>query len=108
MPNRTTHSPPRSYTVPRISSFDQNPASGGMPEIASQPMAMVTKVTGILRASPPIRVMSCSPAMPWITEPAPRKSSALKKACVMRWNTPATWAAAPTAMNMNPSCEMVE
>jgi hypothetical protein len=30
--------------------------------------------------------MSCSWCMPWITEPAPRNSSALKKACVNRWN----------------------
>ena len=34
---------------------------------------------------PPILRMSCSSCMPWITEPEPRKSSALKKACVMTW-----------------------
>jgi hypothetical protein len=27
--------------------------------------------------------MSCSWCMPWMTEPEPRKSSALKKACVI-------------------------
>ena len=31
----------------------------------------------------------CSWAMAWITEPAPRNSSALKKAWVNRWNMPA-------------------
>ncbi|OFW62646.1 MAG: hypothetical protein A2135_11215 [Actinobacteria bacterium RBG_16_67_15] len=66
------------------------------------------KVAGIFLARPPIRVMSCSPCIPWITDPAPRKSSALKKAWVIRWKMPATCAAAPTAMNMNPSWEMVE
>ena len=30
--------------------------------------------------------MSCSPLIAWITEPAPRNSSALKKAWVNRWN----------------------
>ena len=89
-PNKTTHSPPRSNTDPRISSFDQNPESGGIPEIVSQAIAIVANVMGILRARPPMRVMSCSPCMPWITDPAPRKSRALKNACVIRWNTPAT------------------
>ena len=32
--------------------------------------------------------MSCSSWQPWITEPAPMNSSALKNACVMRWNMP--------------------
>ena len=36
--------------------------------------------------SPPMRRMSCSWCMAMITEPAPRNSTALKKACVMRWN----------------------
>jgi len=34
---------------------------------------------------PPIRRRSCSPPRLWITAPAARKSSALKKACVTRW-----------------------
>ncbi len=33
--------------------------------------------------------MSCSPLMAWMTEPAPRNSRALKKACVKTWKTPA-------------------
>jgi hypothetical protein len=44
--------------------------------------------------------MSCSPAIAWITEPLPRKRSALKKAWVIRWNAPAENAPTPIAMNM--------
>ncbi len=36
-----------------------------------------------------MRSMSCSPAIAPITEPAPMNSSALKKAWVIRWNSPA-------------------
>ena len=35
--------------------------------------------------SPPILRMSCSPERAWITEPADKKSRALKNAWVMRW-----------------------
>src|SRR5690348_2514101 len=34
---------------------------------------------------PPMLRMSCSPESAWMTLPAPRKSSALKKAWVIRW-----------------------
>ena len=34
---------------------------------------------------PPIFRMSCSSDTAWMTEPEPRNSSALKKACVKRW-----------------------
>ena len=47
-----------------------------------------------------MRRMSCSPAIAWITEPLPRKSSALKNAWVMRWNAPAENAPTPIAVNM--------
>ena len=60
-----------------------------MPAIASVPTIIVAKVTGRYFFRPPIRRMSCSPPIAWITEPLPRKSSALKKACVIRWNAPA-------------------
>ena len=43
------------------------------------------QVIGILDASAPILFMSCSPPIPWITEPAHRNSRALKKAWVIRW-----------------------
>ena len=76
--------------------------------MASQAIAMVAKVTGILRARPPILCMSCSPDIPWMTDPAPRNNSALKNAWVMRWNTPAVYAAAPTPMNMYPNWLIVE
>ncbi|MND06068.1 hypothetical protein D3C83_272240 [compost metagenome] len=36
----------------------------------------------------------------WMTAPEPRKSSALKKACVIRWKTPAVYAPTPTPRNM--------
>ncbi len=46
--------------------------------------------------------------MAMITEPAPRKSSALKKACVMRWKIAAGYADTPSATVMYPSCDSVE
>jgi hypothetical protein len=49
----------------------------------------VTNVNGIARRKPPIRSMSWMPAIAPIIEPAPMKSSALKKACVIRWKSPA-------------------
>jgi hypothetical protein len=74
----------------RISSFDQKPANGMTPAIASHPTTNVSAVTGMKRRRPPMRVMSCSPRRPWITDPAPRNSSALKKACVTMWKI-AAW-----------------
>ena len=74
----------------RISSFDQKPENGGTPAIASHPMMNVAAVIGMNFRSAPMRRMSCSSCMPWITEPAPRNSSALKPACVTMWKMPAT------------------
>ena len=74
----------------RISSFDQKPANGGTPAIASQPTMNVAAVIGMNFRSRPIRRMSCSSCMPWITDPDPRNSSALKKACVTMWKIAAT------------------
>ena len=84
----------------RISSFDQKPANGGTPAIASQPTMNVAAVTGMNLRSAPIRRMSCSSCMPWITDPDPRNSSALKNACVTMWKIAATYAPVPTARNM--------
>ena len=53
-----------------------------MPAIASVPTRKVQNVTGIFFRRPPIFSMSCSPDIAWMTEPEPRKSSALKNACV--------------------------
>src|SRR6059058_3491313 len=58
--------------------------------------------------TPPIQRMSWLWCMPTITEPAARNSSALKKACVMRWNTATEYADAPSATVMYPSCDSVE
>ncbi len=78
----------------------KNPANGGMPEIASVPSIIVAKVTGMNFFSAPIFCMSCSPPIAWMTDPLPRNSSALKKACVIRWNTAAANAPTPVARNM--------
>ena len=78
----------------------KKPESGGMPAIASVPINIVAKVTGRYFFRPPMRRMSCSPAIAWMTEPLPRNSSALKKACVIRWNAPAANAPTPIAVNM--------
>ena len=73
-----------------MSSLDQNPASGGTPAIASQPTMNVAAVTGSSGRSRPIHRMSCSSWRPWITDPAPRNRSALKKAWVIMWKIAAT------------------
>ena len=68
-----------------IASFDQYPANGGMPASARLPIHITVQVTGMIFASPPIFRMSCSSDIAWMTEPAERNSSALKKAWVIRW-----------------------
>ena len=80
IPNRTVC--PDTSAPSRISSLLKKPARGGMPAIASVPTRNVPKVHGIFRRRPPILRMSCSPDIAWMTEPEPRKRSALKKACV--------------------------
>ena len=47
-------------------------------------MMNVQNVTGMCFFNPPIFQISCSSCRPWITEPAPRNNSALKKAWVVR------------------------
>src|SRR5918996_4812749 len=92
-----------------ISSFDQNPAKGGMPARAREPITNVQNVRGIGFLSPPISLMLFEWTA-WITEPAPRNSSALKKAWVNRWNIAAVWPAGPRprAAIMYPSWDTVE
>ncbi len=63
-------------------------------------MRKVQKVTGILALRPPMLYMfwgsMCSSvcstpcSMPWMTEPEPRNSRALKKAWVTKWKAAAT------------------
>src|SRR5216117_1078731 len=83
--------PPRNAAA-TISSLDQNPASGGSAASAPPASSIVQYVTGSLRRSPPILRMSCSPPRPWMTDPDPRNSSALKNAWVARWKIAATGA----------------
>ncbi len=54
-----------------------------------------------------LRISRC-PSMPCITTPLLRNSSALKNACVTRWNMPATGARHATPTNMKPSWLTVE
>ena len=56
-------------------------------------------VCGMARNNPPIRKMSLVPTA-WMTAPAARKSSALKRPCVIRWRKPASAAPAPAAAIM--------
>ena len=70
----------------RIASLEKKPERNGTPMMAATAIVNVQNVRGILDRRPPIRKMSCSWWQPKITEPEPRKSSALKKACVVRWN----------------------
>ena len=59
-----------------------------MPASASEPITNVQYVYGMYLRSPPMSDMlfECTA---WITDPAPRNSSALKKAWVKRWKSPA-------------------
>ena len=88
--------PPFSSSAARMPSFE----SGQKPMSAMVPIHMRPVVRGSAEASPPIRRTSCSPESAWITMPAPRKSSALKKAWVRRWYMPFEYAPIPTAANM--------
>ena len=88
-----------SQTPARIASLEKKPARGGSPASASVPTMKTTPVCGIARKSPPIRKMSFVPTA-WITAPAPRNRSALKRPCVRRWSTLAYVAPAPAAAIM--------
>ncbi len=78
-----------------ISSLLQNPESGQMPARLSEPMRKVAYVHGITLRRPPIRRISNVPVA-WFTLPAPRNSSALKKAWLNRWNMPTATPPAPS------------
>ncbi len=69
-----------------MSSLDSQPENGGIPESARPPITKQTNVNGIALRKPLIRSSDCSPAIALINEPADMNSSALKKACVIRWN----------------------
>ena len=57
----------------------QKPANGGTPAMASQPMMNVPAVIGISLRSAPIRRMSCSWCMPWMTEPGAEEQQRLEE-----------------------------
>ena len=71
-----------------IGSLEKKPENGGSPISATYPAAKVQKVTGMTFHSPPKRRMSTWSFMPCMTEPAPRKSPALKKPWVSRCRMP--------------------
>ena len=100
MPQRIQPSEPELAALERIASLEKNPAKGGMAASESEPIRNARNVQGSSRARPPMRRMSCSPASAWMTTPAAMKSSALKKACVIRWKSPAPYAPRPTPTNM--------
>ena len=88
--------------------MDQNPAKGKMPASASEQMRNVLWVVGMYFRNPPISRMSNVWWHACDTEPAPRKSAALKKAWVNRWKIAAVHAPTPSAMTMKPSWLTVE
>ena len=99
---RKNGSNPLASAVTRISSFDQKPANGKIPTARAVPIMNVQNVTGMNLRSPPMSFFMsnewCEPE--WLTEPAPRNSSALKNVCVKRWNTAAVHAPTPSAITM--------
>ena len=70
----------------------RSPRTAGRPTSARPPMTKQANVNGIALRKPPIRSRLCSPAIAAMIEPAAMNSSALKNACVIRWNRPATYA----------------
>ena len=62
---------------------------GGTPDRARPPITKQMNVKGIARRSPDMRSSDWLPPIAPITEPAAMNNSALKNACVIRWNRPA-------------------
>ena len=85
----TTCQSSRAATSARISSLEKKPENGGTPASARPPTIMQPNVNGIALRKPPISSRFWLPAIAAITEPAAMNSSALKNACVIRWNRPA-------------------
>ena len=67
----------------------KKPEVPGKAASASAPQISVAQVNGIALRKPPIRSMFCIPAIAEMIEPAAMNSSALKKAWVIRWKSPA-------------------
>jgi len=70
---------PASKATERISPLEKKPLNGTMPASARQPRSMVSDVMGMCLRSPPMNRMSFV-STAWITLPALRNRSALKKA----------------------------
>jgi len=96
-----------------ISSLVKNPVNMGNPAREREPMSMVYIVHFMYFPTPPISRRSLV-LTAWMTEPAQRNKSALKKEWPMRWNMDTPTAMAPTAAPtpspaiIKPSCETVE
>ncbi len=90
--------------------MDQNPARGNNPARAAEAITKVQKVMGMCLRRPPMSFFMSKlwwdPL--WLTEPAPRNRSALKKAWVNRWKMAACHAPTPRAITMYPSWLTVE
>ncbi len=71
-----------------------------MPHSASPPITIVMYVIGMYLRRPPKLRMSWSWCIAMITDPAPRNSSALKNACVIRWKIAPAYADTPSATVM--------
>ena len=69
-----------------MSSFDSQPENGGIPDSARPAITKQMNVNGSALRNPLMRSSDCSPAIPLISDPAHMNSSALKNACVIRWN----------------------
>ena len=82
--------------------------TSGVPISASEPIRKPTRLKGKKRPSPRNADSDSRPPVPWMTTPAARNKSALKDACVNRWNRPANGAPMPTPANMYPSWATVE
>ncbi len=98
-----------------MSSLEKNPEVRGSPAIASVAAVYAKNVRGMCLRRPPMLRMSCEPSVSWmrvciawITEPAARKSAALKNAWVTTWKMPEANAPTPTPTNMYPSWLTVE
>ena len=83
-----------------MSSLESQPENGGIPDSASPPTRKHTKVNGSALRNPPIRSSDWLPAIAPMIEPAAMNRSALKKACVIRWNSAAEYAPAEAPMIM--------
>ncbi len=98
--HRTAPYVPSAREAARIESLEKKPENVGIATSASEPARNAMYVFGRYLRKPPIFLMSCSAIREWMTMPAAMKRSALKNACVIRWNIPFAYAPTPTARNM--------